>query len=143
MTTTTQSTFDAKISEVARHSAPSQASPQAVRRGFGYEAMEAAARDLGLTREQVASVLGTSSRTLQRRRSRRLSAAESDRLWRLRRIQNLAVEAFEGEHEEARAWLTSAKHALGGETPVAYLDTEAGARQVEQMIASLTYTMPA
>jgi uncharacterized protein (DUF2384 family) len=39
-----------------------------------------------------------------------------------------------GEPEKAHRWLRKAKRELKGETPLAYLASEAGARIVEEML---------
>ena len=79
----------------------------------------------------------------RRRKGGRLSPPESDRLWRVEHAYRLALEAFDGHADEARRWLTTPKRALGGDTPVEHLDTEPGARAVEQMLAVIEHTMPA
>ena len=108
-----------------------------------FEALDVLTSTLGLTQETLTRVLDVSERTLQRRKKNgRLGASESDRLWRLGHVWQLAVGTFDGRAEEARAWLTSPKRALSGETPVEHLDTEPGLRRVEQMLASIEHTMP-
>lgn len=115
-----------------------------VREGLPYEQLESVSRTLGLTQEVLTRVLNVSERTLQRRRrSGRLSPSESDRLWRIARVWELALEAFDGRADEARQWLNSPKRVLRGDTPVEHLDTEPGLRTVEQMLAVIEYTMPA
>lgn len=115
-----------------------------VREGVSYQRLEAFARRLDLTQTTLTRVLGASERTLQRRkRSGRLSAAESDRFERLRRAWQRALRAFDDDAEEARHWLTTPKRALGGETPVEHLDTEPGARAVAEMLVVIDQTIPA
>lgn len=74
-------------------------------------------------------------RTLARRLSdgEPLTVEETDKAVRLARIDRLAANVF-GEPAKAHRWLRKPKRALGGETPLAYLATEAGARVVEDML---------
>lgn len=74
-------------------------------------------------------------RTLARRLSdgEPLTVEETDKAVRLARIDRLAANVF-GAPAKAHRWLRKPKRALGGETPLAYLATEAGARVVEDML---------
>src|ERR1700757_3139651 len=106
----------------------------AIRQGFRPAVVEELMRASGLTLKELASALDLSPRSLQRRRHRgRLARYESDRLYRLARIVALANECL-GDHERALRWLKRSNRALGGLAPVAALDTELGARQVESIL---------
>jgi putative toxin-antitoxin system antitoxin component (TIGR02293 family) len=74
-------------------------------------------------------------RTLARRLSdgEPLTVEETDKAVRLARVDRLAANVF-GDAAKAHRWLRKPKKALGGETPLAYLATEAGARVVEEML---------
>ena len=146
---TSQQAFTKKLACMTGQGASGRAATAAagseeVREGLPFEALEALADVLGLTPGALTGALGTSERTLQRRRrSGRLGPAESDRLWRLGHVWSLAIEAFDGDAGEARAWLNAPKRALGGDAPVEHLDTEPGLRLVEQMLTAIEHTMPA
>jgi len=79
-------------------------------------------------------------RTLARRLSdgEPLTVEETDKAVRLARIDRLAAKVF-GEPAKALRWLRKPKKALGGETPLAYLATEAGARVVEDMLTRIDH----
>ena len=112
---------------------------EAIREGFPPAVVEELMRSSGLTLKELAGALDLSSRSLQRRRRRgRLTCYESDRLYRLARIVALADE-FLGDHERAMRWLKHPNRALGGISPVAALDTELGARQVENVLGRIAY----
>jgi putative toxin-antitoxin system antitoxin component (TIGR02293 family) len=92
-----------------------------------------------LTLKELASALDLSPRSLQRRRrTGRLARYESDRLYRLARIVALANE-YLGDHGRAMRWLKHPNRALGGLAPVAAIDTELGARQVENILGRIAY----
>ena len=93
----------------------------------------------GLTLKELASALDLSPRSLQRRRrSGRLARYESDRLYRLARIVAIANKCL-GDHERAMRWLKRANRALGSVAPITAIDTELGARQVENILGRVAY----
>lgn len=77
-------------------------------------------------------------RTLSHRKARRepLSREESDRAVRLARITALAEEAF-GERKRALRWLRKPKSRFDGRTPLDLLETEIGARLIEEMLVQI------
>jgi putative toxin-antitoxin system antitoxin component (TIGR02293 family) len=112
---------------------------EAIKEGFPPRVVEQLMQASGLTLKELATALDLSPRSLQRRRrTGRLARYESDRLYRLARIVALANE-FLGDHERAVHWLKRPNRALGGISPVAALDTELGARQVENILGRLAY----
>jgi len=62
-----------------------------------------------------------------------LSLEDPDKAVRLARVSRLAANVF-GDTPKAHRWLHKPKRALGGETPLACLRTEAGARIVEETL---------
>jgi putative toxin-antitoxin system antitoxin component (TIGR02293 family) len=112
---------------------------EAIRKGFPHAVVGELMRAAGLTLKELADALDLSPRSLQRRRrTGRLARYESDRLYRLARIMALANE-FLGDHERAIRWLKRPNRSLGGVAPVAALDTELGARQVENILGRIAY----
>ncbi len=74
-------------------------------------------------------------RTLARRKAANelLTVEETDKALRLERIAVQAERVF-GDADKAHRWLRKAKRELNGETPLAWLASEAGARVVEEML---------
>lgn len=68
----------------------------------------------------------------------RLSPVESDRVYRFARIIALAEDVFE-DKDEAIEWLKSPQHGLGGLIPFDMLQTDAGAREVEELLIRIDY----
>ncbi|MGH9052574.1 MAG: antitoxin Xre/MbcA/ParS toxin-binding domain-containing protein [Acidimicrobiia bacterium] len=79
--------------------------------------------------------------TLQRRRTR-LSLEESERLERLARLTALAEQVWE-DSDLAHEFMVSPQPQLGGERPIDLVRIELGARQVEDLLWSLEYSLPA
>ncbi len=116
----------------------------AVREGLPFDVYERLRRMLGVSARELAEVLSIPERTLQRRRQAgRLTSEESDRLLRVAHLVELALVVFENDTERAVRWLTAPKSLLGGESPLARADTEPGAREVEDMLYAIEFTMPA
>ena len=114
---------------------------RAIRAGLPYSALESIASLLHLSPRDMTAVLGAAPRTLARRkRQRRLSPIESDRLYRLARTLKAAADTL-GSMDKARAWLGRPNRALGGAAPLHLLDTEVGARQVEDALTRVNYGM--
>ncbi len=112
---------------------------ETLREGLPYPALETVMRKLDLSRKEASEVLSVPLRTLVRRkRERRLQATESDRLYRLASVAARAVEVF-GTPERAGRWLRRPNRALGGVVPLELLDTEIGARQVDEILGRIEY----
>ena len=110
-----------------------------VRSGLPYQSLESIRDRLNLSLPEAAIVLHVPLRTLARRRhGRKLDADESDRLYRLARIAGQAV-AVLGTEEKAATWLRRANRALNGEVPLGLLDTDLGARQIEDVLGRIEH----
>jgi putative toxin-antitoxin system antitoxin component (TIGR02293 family) len=108
--------------------------------GFPFDALLKFEANSGVDSAALLSVLGIPERTLARRKSAgRLAPEESERLLRIGMVFEKAVELFDGDVASAVQWLTTAKKALGGETPLRYSRTEPGAREVENLIGRVEY----
>jgi putative toxin-antitoxin system antitoxin component (TIGR02293 family) len=79
-------------------------------------------------------------RTFDRRREEKqpLTVVEADRLLRVVRVAVRAAEAL-GDPEKAGTWLRSPNTALRGETPMALLGTDIGARTVERILGRIEH----
>ena len=112
---------------------------EAIREGFPPAVVQELMRASGLTLKELSEALDLSPRSLQRRRrGGRLARFESDRIYRLARIVALARQSL-GSPEIATAWLRRSNRALGGVAPIAAVDTELGARQVENVLGRIAY----
>ena len=111
-----------------------------IERGFAYEAVLRLRKRLDLPLEEVADYVRITPRTLSRRKDEgRLRPEESERVLRVSRVVDLAVDLFEGDVAATRRWLSTPKRALGGATPLDYARTEVGAREVERLIGRLEH----
>jgi putative toxin-antitoxin system antitoxin component (TIGR02293 family) len=111
----------------------------AIREGFPQEVVGSVMNSAGLTLKELSAALDLSPRSLQRRRHQgRLAQYESDRLYRLARIVALAKQ-FIGDEKTAGRWLKRPNRALGGNIPLELIDTELGARAVENVLGRIAF----
>src|SRR5689334_19842986 len=107
---------------------------ETIREGLPYAALEALLIKLGIPRSQASVALHLPERTLARRRKeKRLRPDESDRVLRLARLFSLACNVLETE-QNAATWFSQPNRSMGGKTPLAIIDTEVGAREVEEAL---------
>ncbi|MBI3059353.1 MAG: DUF2384 domain-containing protein [Deltaproteobacteria bacterium] len=112
---------------------------QTVNAGLPYASVEAVMAKFGLARDETATVLRLPQRTLARRKKdRRLRADESDRLLRLARIGAQAAEVL-GSEEKAARWLRRPNRSLENRVPLELLDSDIGARQVEDVLGRIEH----
>jgi putative toxin-antitoxin system antitoxin component (TIGR02293 family) len=111
-----------------------------IRRGLPAGSLAALAGKLHIGNSVLSRKLGIPQRTLTRRLSQAslLTPAESDRTVRMARIYANAVEMI-GNEEKATEWLSTPNRALGGERPIDQLDTDTGARVVEDILGRIAY----
>ena len=111
----------------------------AVQAGLPFDEVEALRAGLGLPLDKLAPKIGLSKATLHRRKIEgRLTPAESDRVMRYARLLGRAVEVFESD-DAAREWLARPQYGLGGAVPLDYAETEAGAREVENVLGRIEH----
>jgi putative toxin-antitoxin system antitoxin component (TIGR02293 family) len=89
----------------------------------------------------LADIVAPRTTRIRRERDGRLSPEESERLERLARLTALAAMVLESE-AEAQDFLFHPHPLLGGERPAALARSELGARQVEELLWRLEYSLP-
>ncbi|MCI0641798.1 MAG: DUF2384 domain-containing protein [Gemmataceae bacterium] len=94
----------------------------------------------GFPLERIARVLHIPARTLARRKkSGRLKPDESERLLRLARLFDQAIDLFEGDVAAAAQWFREPVRGLAEQAPLTFAETEFGAREVENLIGRLEH----
>ena len=111
---------------------------EAVKRGLPTASVEHMVRDDLLSQAEVYALIAP-KRTYQLRRQKRkpLTAAESEKAVRVARIFALAIEAFQNS-AKAAAWLRRPSRVLG-RTPIDLLESETGARLVEDELLRINW----
>jgi putative toxin-antitoxin system antitoxin component (TIGR02293 family) len=112
-----------------------------IRQGLPFRELEDLQNKIDISMEQLAEKLSISRSTLQRRKvAGRLSADESDKVIRFSRLIGQATDLF-GDVDRARAWLKHPQYGLGGTIPLDYASTEVGAREVENLLGRIEYSV--
>src|SRR5262245_60131230 len=95
---------------------------------------------LGLTNEELASVLGVSPRTVARLDPAKshLDAVSGDRLVRAARLYAIAADVLEDAPGAAR-WLKAPQPALAGAVPLELAETDIGSRAVEALLGRMEH----
>ena len=126
------------------HSSKAKHSSELIRKiqkGLRFSELETLQNSIDLPFEQLAAKLAISRSTLQRRKAAgRLSPDESDKVMRLSRLLEHATNVF-GDIERARAWLKFPQRGLGGAIPLDYAETEVGAREVDDLLGRIKYSV--
>lgn len=110
-----------------------------VKRGLSTTTFDALQQTLDLPARDLYELVHISQRTLYRRRSEGvLQPDESERVLRLAALYEMAERVL-GSRERALAWLKKPHRALGGRSPLAFSDTELGAREVEDLLGRIEH----
>ena len=129
-----------KKTHVAKAKHPTELIRQ-IQKGLRFSELETLQNSIDLPFEQLAAKLSISRSTLQRRKTAgRLSPDESDKVMRLSRLLEHATNVF-GDIERARAWLKFPQRGLGGAIPLDYAETEVGAREVDDLLGRIEYSV--
>ena len=112
---------------------------ETVKAGLPYASLEALMSKFGLDRQEVAAALHLSQRTIARRKKeQRLQTDESDRLLRLARVSAQATGTL-GSEDKAAQWLRRPNRALGNQSLLDIIDTDIGAKQVEEVLGRIEH----
>ena len=82
---------------------------------------------------------GIPSTTFSRGVKAKFSAEQSERLVRIIRVIDRAVELFEGDKDEAQKWLNEPNRALSWKMPAELMASETGAYEVLKLITRLEH----
>jgi putative toxin-antitoxin system antitoxin component (TIGR02293 family) len=93
---------------------------------------------LNISQDRLSELTSIPKRTLHRRVENQalLKQDESERVLRLLSLYARAVEVFE-DKERATRWFSSRPLALGGKTPLEFMETEPGSRLVEEVLGRI------
>ena len=109
-----------------------------IRQGLPAGAFTDIARALNIPSRTLAGKLHIRAATVVRRQANRkpLSLEVSEKVIRIARIRNLAQSIFTSD-DAIGHWLTQTSPALDGTPPLDWLDTETGARRVENLLRGI------
>lgn len=107
---------------------------QSISKGIERSAFDRLQRLMQASRQDLVDVVDIPARTLARREIFRPD--ESERIIRVAAAFQRAIEVFE-DLDKARQWFSTAKRALGGQTPLQFCDTEIGADEVMNLLGRM------
>lgn len=111
-----------------------------IEKGFSFATLSNFVAASGMSIPYTASVIGIPERTLARRKKeKRLSPEESERLLRVSKLFDDSLRLFQGDREAAVNWLRSPRKALKNQSPLQFARTEVGAREVENLIGRIEH----
>ena len=113
----------------------------AIAEGLPQDALERVKEVLQLTDVDLAATLGMSPKTIGRLRKTPgtpIGPVASDRLYRIASLLARAIDVLEDE-DAAREWLLAPQVGLDLRTPYDLAFTEAGAREVENLLGRIEY----
>jgi putative toxin-antitoxin system antitoxin component (TIGR02293 family) len=85
--------------------------------------------------QQIAQIPASTASRLEKADTR-LDPAASERIVRMARVARMAIDVFE-DTEAAIAWMREPNHALGGQAPLDFMDTEPGAASVRLVLNAI------
>lgn len=104
-----------------------------------YAAVSSLSRVLGVSEPKLMRVVDVNERTAQRRREQgALSPEESDRVARVARVTQRAIDAL-GDAGRAKVWLARPNRALRGLPPLDLLGSDAGAELVADELGRIEH----
>jgi putative toxin-antitoxin system antitoxin component (TIGR02293 family) len=110
-----------------------------IKKGLPLKTFEQLCKNLAIPEKDLARVLKIPLSTLARRKkSGQLSFEESERVFRIARLFDKAVDVF-SDAGLARKWLKEPAWALGDAQPLEYADTELGSKEVEELLGRIEH----
>lgn len=114
---------------------------KAVKEGLPVEVYTVLKEEINVSGNVLSKALRLSERTiLRRKREGRFKPDESERIMSLVRLYDLAKNVLE-DSDNAVRWLQQKNLALGLEPPLEYASTELGAREVEELLYRIEYSL--
>ena len=110
-----------------------------IKKGLPTSSFEKLRKRLDVSDNLLSQIVNIPKRTLNRRKQQgRLNAVESERLLRIARLYDKALEVFEDE-KAAENWFKKPARGLAGRPPLKYADTELGAQEVERLLIRIEH----
>ena len=110
-----------------------------VKEGLPIGSFEKLRKRLDVSDNFLSQIVNIPKRTLTRRKQQgRLNTQESEKVLRIARLYDKALEVFEDE-QAAETWLKAPARGLGEAIPLIYAKTELGAQEVEKLLVRIEH----
>jgi len=128
------------IAVLGRDAASESDLDAAIRAGLSTSVLKQLQQSWNLTVVELSAALAIPRSTLMQmmRSPKKMSPAESDRLYRFAQVLALA-ERYIGDRSRALGWLRHPNPVLGSVTPLHALETEIGRQRVIQALGAIAY----
>jgi putative toxin-antitoxin system antitoxin component (TIGR02293 family) len=116
---------------------------RAIEQGLPARTLGDLAELMGLPKATLIAGLKLVQRTITAREksNERFSAVESERLYRLVRVRDLARNVFTSDAAVAE-WLNAPDRSLGNKAPLEMLATDLGSQKVENLVRAMMHGIP-
>ena len=110
-----------------------------IEKGLPISSFEKLKKKLGVSDNFLSQIVNIPKRTLTRRKQQgRLNTQESEKVLRVARLYDRALEVFE-DSDATERWLKEPARGLGEASPLSYAKTELGAREVERLLTRIEH----
>jgi len=110
-----------------------------IKEGLPVKAFDRLRKNLDISEKALAKTLNIAISTLARRKNTgRMTFEESERIYRIARLYDRAVEVF-GDKKMGRKWLKEPAWALGDVPPLEFAETELGAQEVDDLLGRIEH----
>ena len=110
-----------------------------IKKGLPVKAFYRLCNNLEIPEKALAKTLNIAISTLARRKKTgRMTFGESERIYRIAKIYDRAVEVF-GDEEMGRRWLKEPAWALGDLPPLEFSETELGAQEADDLLGRIEH----
>ena len=110
-----------------------------IKEGLPAGIVDLLARELSVSRKELARISGVAERTLLRKiQAGRLTADQSERMVRVSQLLSQAIEVLGGK-ARAVQWLKASRPQLRGKAPLDFADTELGCREVVNLLGRIEH----
>jgi len=111
-----------------------------IKSGLSFSYLTTMTDFLNISQFRLGQSLKITKRTMARRKTEgKFTPEESERIIRIYRIIQKALNVFDGDVPSVKMWLENPKKALGGETPIDFADTDIGAQEVMHLLGRIDH----
>jgi putative toxin-antitoxin system antitoxin component (TIGR02293 family) len=111
-----------------------------IKKGYSIVEFEQLKEALGVNKEKLAKIASISLATMHRRKVSlgRLTSDESEKIYRLEKLYETALEVLE-DNENVKSWFNTSQIVFEGRTPLEYADTLPGSEEVERVLRRMEH----
>jgi putative toxin-antitoxin system antitoxin component (TIGR02293 family) len=111
-----------------------------IKKGYPIDKFEQLKEALGVNKEKLAKIASISLATMHRRKVslRRLTSDESEKIYRLEKLYETALDVLENK-DNVKTWFNTSQIVFEGKTPLEYADTLPGSEEVERVLRRMEH----